>query len=432
VASPAGRRGFHRLVAATAVTNLGDGVGAVAYPWLASLVTRRPLLVALVVAAQRLPWLLVSVPAGVLADRVDRRRLIVVTDLWRGSVTLAVAAVVLLRIPVGADPATTGDTDVVLYLIVVVATVAVGCAEVIRDNAAQSLLPSLVPVGELERANGRLWIAELLANTFVGPPLGALLVGVTLAAAIAVDAVSFLVAALLVATLPGVFRASSAPGAGGTWWGEAKEGLRWLWGHELLRPLAITLGTMNLASSISAATLVLYSQDVLGGGSIGFAAITMGGAFGGVLAGVLAGSLTARLAPGRTLVLVILGCGLGAALVGVAPVWEVAMAAFVVTGFLGTTWNVVTVSLRQAIIPDHLLGRVNSVYRLLAWGAMPVGAAIGGGLVTVLSTLTDRSSALRATWFVEAGIYLLLLLVAPQRLTSRRIAEARQGAQVRS
>jgi MFS family permease len=420
------------LVAATAVTNLGDGVGAVAYPWLASLVTRRPLLVAFVVAAQRLPWLLVSLPAGVLADRVDRRRLIVVTDLWRGSVTLAVAAVVLVRIPVGADPATTGNTDVVLYLIVVAATLAVGCAEVIRDNAAQSLLPSLVPVGELERANGRLWIAELLANTFVGPPLGALLVGVALAAAIAVDAASFLVAALLVATLPGVFRAPSAPAAGGSWWGEAKEGLRWLWGHELLRPLAITLGTMNLASSISAATLVLYSQDVLGGGSVGFAAITMGGAFGGVLAGVLAGSLTARLAPGRTLVTVILGCGLGAALVGVAPVWEVAMAAFVVTGFLGTTWNVVTVSLRQAIIPDHLLGRVNSVYRLLAWGAMPVGAAIGGGLVTVLSTLTDRSSALRATWFVEAGIYLLLLFVAPQRLTSRRIAEARAGVQPRS
>jgi MFS family permease len=424
------RGGFARLLGASAITNLGDGVGVVAYPWLASLVTRDPALVAAVVAAQRLPWLVVTLPAGVWTDRLDRRRVIVASDLFRGAVTLLVATVVSVRLAAHADPAGTVGTDVALYGLVVGATVAVGCAEVVRDNAAQTLLPSVVAVADLERANGRLWVVELLTNTFAGPVLGAWLVGLGVAYAVGFDAVSFLLAALVVTTLPGAYRAVDDR-VRRSWWAEAREGLGWLWSHELLRPLALVLGAMNLASTVSLSTLVLYSQDVLGGGALGFAAVTMGGGAGGVVAGLVAGRVLDRVGPGRSLVVVIAGCAAGAVLVGSAPGWPVAAGAFVVTGFLGTVWNVATVSLRQAIIPSDLLGRVNSVYRMIAWGAMPVGAVVGGAVVTVASALSDRETALRATWFVEAAVYLALLTVAPSRLTAARIERARAEAATR-
>jgi len=421
------RGGFARLLGASAITNLGDGVGVVAYPWLASLVTRNPALVAAVVAAQRLPWLVVTLPAGVWTDRLDRRRVIVGSDLFRGAVTLLVATVVSTRLAGRADPADTAGTDVALYGLVVAATVAVGCAEVLRDNAAQTLLPAVVPVADLERANGRLWVVELLTNTFAGPVLGAWLVGLGVAYAVGFDAVSFLLAALVVATLPGAFRAVGDR-VRRSWWAEAREGMAWLWGHELLRPLALVLGAMNLASTVSWSTLVLYSQDVLGGGALGFAAVTMGGGIGGVIAGFVAAAVLARLGAGTSLVAVIVGCALGALAVGVAPSWPMAAVAFVVTGFLGTVWNVATVSLRQSIIPGHLLGRVNSVYRMIAWGAMPLGAVVGGAVVSGVAAIADRGTALRATWFVEAAVYLVLLTVAPSRLTSERIERARAGA----
>jgi len=421
------RGGFARLLGASAITNLGDGAGVVAYPWLASLVTRNPALVAAVVAAQRLPWLVVTLPAGVWTDRLDRRRVIVGSDLFRGAVTLLVAMVVSVRLAGGTDPGDTVGTDTALYGLVVAATVAVGCAEVLRDNAAQTLLPSIVPVAELERANGRLWVVELLTNTFAGPVLGAWLVGLGVAYAVGFDAVSFLLAALVVATLPGAFRAVGDR-VRRSWWAEAREGMAWLWGHELLRPLALVLRAMNLASTVSLSTLVLYSQDVLGGGALGFAAVTMGGGIGGVVAGFVAAAVLARLGAATSLVAVIVGCALGALAVGVAPSWPMAAVAFVVTGFLGTVWNVATVSLRQSIIPSHLLGRVNSVYRMIAWGAMPIGAVVGGAVVSGVAAVADRATALRATWFVEAAVYLVLLTVAPTRLTTARIERARAGA----
>lgn len=185
-------------------------MGTIVYPWLASAVTRNPVLVALVAVMQRLPWLVFTLPAGVITDRVDRRRLIVAMNAVRGFLTLGVAFAVLGRggsLPGPDQLKQVVRTNSFLYAVVLVSTLLLGMAEVLADNAGQTLMPAIVDESLLERANGRLWSAEGVMNQFLGPSLGSLLLVVAFAVPIFVDAGTFLVSAALVAAIPGVFRA---------------------------------------------------------------------------------------------------------------------------------------------------------------------------------------------------------------------------------
>jgi MFS family permease len=423
---------YRKIFSASVVTNLGDGVGTVAYPWLASAITRNPLLVAVVAVAQRLPWLVFTLPAGVITDRVDRRRAMVTMDVCRGIVTALVAVLVLVQqgtLPAPGELATVGGTRWMLYGAVVLATLMLGMAEVLRDNSAQTILPAVVPAENLERANGQMWSAEGVANTFVGPPLGSFLIGAAFALPFFVDAASFFAAAALVATVPGVFRAHRPDGAAPAHWREElKEGVRWLWGHDLLRPMAIILGVMNAASMVSGATFVLFAQEVLGIGAFLFAVVGMGGAVGGVIGGAIASSLSKRLGSGTCLGITLAGCAVIGIAVGLTSWWPVTFVLFTMVSLLGILWNVITVSLRQTIIPPHLLGRVNSVYRFFAWGMMPLGAALGGIVVLVVDAFASRDMALRATWIVNGLLHVVLFVMARTRLTTAKIEAARAAA----
>jgi ribosomal protein S19 len=387
-------RGYHKLFGASVVTNLGDGMGTIAYPWLASAVTRNPLLISLVFVAQRLPWLVFTLPAGVITDRVDRRRAMVAMDACRAVLTLLVAFAVLGRqgqLPSPDEVDAVIGTDAVLYGVVVAATLLLGMAEVLRDNSAQTILPALVPADRLEAANGRMWSAESVTNTFLGPPLGSLLLTIAFSLPFFVDAATFAVAAVLVGSIRGDFRAEGHDTeARRPWRQDLAEGVRWLWGHELLRPMAIILGVMNAAGMIAFATLVLFAQEVLGVGPLLFTVVS--------------------------------------AAIGLSSHWLPVLALFAVTAMLGIIWNVITVSLRQAIIPPRMLGRVNSVYRFFAWGMMPIGAAIGGVVVVVVDGFASRELALRATWFVSAAIHVVLYLAGRHTLTTERITAARTAA----
>ena len=431
---------YRRLYAATVVTNLGDGIAQIGYPWLASAVTRNPVLIAVIAVVQRLPWLLFSLPAGVITDRVDRRRLIVRMDLTRGAITAGVAVAVWQLSDGLPDPKHLDQvvgTRVGLYSVLVVSALLLGCAEVLRDNSAQTMLPAIVPATQLERANGQMWSAELVANTFVGPPLGSLLLAVSFFVPFAVDSVSFFAAAGLVALLAGQFRARPTAvdhdvhpdGAPATHWrADLIAGVRWLWHHRLLRTLAITLGFLNMVSSMQFATLVLFAQEVLHTSPLEFAILNAGGAIGGVLGAWSASRITARIGPGPSLGLTLWSGVVLAVVIGLANHWIVVMLAFAVFTLFGTVWNVITVSLRQQVIPDHLLGRVNSVYRFFGWGMMPIGTALGGVIVWFAERHWSRASALRGPWFASAAISLALAVVAMPLLTTERIEEARAGA----
>ena len=161
---------YRKLFGASTISNLGDGIGTVAYPWLASAITRNALLVALVTVFQRLPWLVFSLPAGVITDRYDRRSLMIGANVARAVFTAAVAVMVLQRQdllpgPNELDDATTVvATNASLYVVVLIATLFLGTAEVLYDNTAQTIMPSLVDESQLERANGRLWSCLLYTS----------------------------------------------------------------------------------------------------------------------------------------------------------------------------------------------------------------------------------------------------------------------------
>jgi len=426
---------YWRLWSATAISNLGDGISGVAYPWVASAVTRSPLLIAAAGFASRLPWLIFTLHAGVITDRFDRRKLIVAMDAIRGVLTLIVGAIVLLKkdsLPSLNDLSSITDleTNWPLYITLVITAFLFGLAEVLRDNSAQTLMPSVVEAENLEKANGRIWSAESLTHSFIGPPLGSLLIAVAIYLPFFVDAGSFFVAVALIASISGSFKPiQEKPREKINFKAEIKEGFRWLWSHDLLRPMAIILGALNLLGTMVAATFILYTQEVLNTSVFVFAVLGTAGAVGGIAGGLIAPKISEKIGSGPSLWLSLAMGPIGAVIIGTTSAWQVVWVVLLFQSFFSILWNTITVSLRQRIIPSHLLGRVNSVYRFFGWGSIPIGMFLGGGLVTIAQNFVSREMALRGPYFAGAALGVLLFIFAAPRLTTKAIEHARAEAQ---
>ena len=349
-----------------------------------------------------------------------------------GILTLVIAFAVLdsQNVLPGPDEVdTVTGTRTGLFLLVLAATLLLGMAEVLRDNSNQTILPSVVRPEQLEKANGRMWSIEAVTNTFAGPPLGSLLLIIAFSVPFFVDAGTFFVAAAMVYLIPGTFRAErDEDEPSQSFKQELSEGVRWLMGHPLLRPMAIMLGLMNAASMIHGATFVLFAQEVMGVGPVIFAIIGFGGAIGALVGGNLAPKASERLGSGTALAVSIAGLGIVPFLIGLIAWWPVVLVLFGIESLFVLLWNVITVSLRQTIIPPRLLGRVNSVYRFFAWGMMPIGAALGGVLVWVVERSFDRDLALRSTWFAASLLYLGMFVFGRAKLTTDKIEAARTAA----
>jgi MFS family permease len=431
---------YWRLWTASVVSNLGDGVSVIAYPWLASALTRDPLHIAAVAVVTRLPWLLFALPAGVVTDRVDRRRLVAWMDVFRFAFTLGIAVAVLITQTDLSSPAdiASGAAEPpgsagILLVLVYVAALLLGTAEVFRDNSAQTLLPSIVDKAELEKANGRMWGAEMVMNSFVGPPLAGILLAVSFALPFFVDAASFAVAAALVFLIAGDFRPKTDGEAAllpASFWDDLKEGVRWLWGHSLFRPMALALGILNATTMMAMATFVLFGQEVLGLDATRFGLLTTGFALGGVIGSLIADRVSRWLGQGWSLFTTILVSAATLLVSGVTSSFWVFWSMGLIMSISVVLWNVITVSLRQSLIPDRILGRVNSVYRFLGWGMMPIGSALGGVVVAVAQPILGREWALRSPYIVAAVITLGLFVYAWPRLNSARIEDAKARASV--
>ena len=425
---------YWKLWTSSVISNLGDGVTAIALPWLSSAVTRNAMLIALVGVAGRIPWLLFSLPAGVITDRLDRRKIMVAAQVSRALLMFTAAATVLYyssSLPNSAEVEAGAVSDnMVLYGMIVVVSLLFGMAEVLYDNSAQTILPAIVEPDGLERANGNLWGAEMVMNSFVGPPLGSVLIGVAFALPFAFDAVTFVVAAVLIFLVAGQYRTRDKSIAQGgdkvDWWGEIKEGVTWLWHHPLLRPMAIILGLLNGLGMVTFATLVLFAQEVLDVDAFVFAILGMAGAVGGVIGSILSPRVSKLLGSGPSLYLTLILSVVTSVIIGFSTHWTMVFVMFAVFSFAAVLWNVITVSLRQTIIPDELLGRVNSVYRFFAWGMMPIGLAVGGVIVAGMEAAgASREIALRSPWWFAGACFLILFIYAAPKLTTEKIESAR-------
>lgn len=393
-------RNYRLLFSASAISNLGDGVSALAFPWLATLITRDPLLIAWVAFSTRLPWFFFSLPAGVITDRGDRQRLMVMADLLR---LLLTAGVIALIVTLPDLPPVKGAGWYILALSAL--AFLLGSAEVVRDNAAQTALPSVVAPNDLERANGQIWSVEQIMGSFIGPPLAGFLIAYAVPAPFALDAITFALAAWVVWLIAVPPRRAPVKRSMVV---EAKEGFVWLWAHPNLLRLAVMLGLSNMLAVMSLTILVLFSQEILGLSGVGHGLLLTAGAAGGVVGGLICPAIAIRLGAERSLHLVLfLFPFMFIAIFFTSNVWIVAFALFVEM-FAALLWNVVTVSYRQRLIPDNLLGRVNSIYRFLGWGLMPLGALFGGLLVTIFEPELGRQAALRVP-FAVAGIVAIFL-----------------------
>lgn len=395
---------FDKLSVAAGVSNIGDGVTGAAFPLLVASLTRDPLLVAGATLVGRLPWLLFALISGALVDRMDRKRVMVITNVLRA------IGVGLLAWGVAADR--------IELLAVYLVAFGLGVAETFFDTSAEALVPRLVDGDQLPPANGRLQALEWVGGAFVGPPLGAFLFAVFAALPFFVDAVSFAVAAVFIVLIPGTYRSERVVD---TSIGEdISEGLKWLWNQRVVRTLALMAGVTNLFSFGIIAVFVLYSQDILGVSDVGYGVLIATLGVGGLVGAIIGPRLVLSLGPGNTLRLSLVSQIFATSFFGSTSNVYVAGALLLAYGFLITSWNIVAVSLRQGLTPDEIRGRVAGASRLLAWGAQPLGALLGG--------LVASAFGLRAPFFVAAVAFTVATILVWSIISNDSIEDAKARA----
>jgi MFS family permease len=406
---PIGPR-FGRLWSASTVGNLGDGVGRIAILLLAACLTRDPLAVAAIAALSYLPWLVFGLPAGVLVDRYDRRRLAMAASAVRAS---AIAVLTVAAI--------TGNASLLLLYAMVLLLYT---CETVYDNSVVSMVPMVVVDREnLERANGRIEGARLVANNFIGPPLAGIVFALAAAAAFGTTVACYAMAALLLLTLPGSYRAradAEQPAPPASMGRDIGAAVRYLRGHPLHRSLLGLMVLIGAGGSMVNATMVLWAQDVLGVSEALYGVFGLTIASGALAGSQSAASLAARLGRGRAMSWAVAIMGAGALLTASTTSPYVAGAGMVVVGFASLVFNVVNVSLRQRITPAAMLGRVVGVYMAAAVGVMVLGALAGGAIATV--------GGLRLPWLVAGAGCLIAVGLKARRLRNevldRAVAEA--------
>ncbi|WFE53324.1 MFS transporter [Micromonospora sp. WMMD1155] len=398
--------GFRRLWAAQTVSSLGDGVSHAALPLLALMVTRDPMALAVVTAAGTLPWLLFGVLGGALVDRWDRRRTMWVTDAAR--------AVSLLI------PAAAAAFDVLSIPVLAAVAFLLGLGGLLFDTAATAYLPDLLgrDPALLERANSRLRGAQTAMSGFAGPPAGSALLALGRAVPLLADAVSFALSALLVRSLPAVSR--PVPEARESLLRQARAGASYVFRDRLLLGLALRPAVGNVAFVAVGTVLALFAHDRLGIDTYGFGLLLTAEATGGLLGAGIAAHLGRRLGTGTALTCTAAAEGLAVLGLAAAPNPYVAGLALAVCGTgMGATM-VLAPSLRQAIVPAPLMGRVTSTSRMLAMCAAPFGAFLGGWLATTFDVRTPLYAA--------GGLLLAMTAVTSTMTSNRRVEAALRGS----
>jgi predicted MFS family arabinose efflux permease len=392
--------GFRWLMAGFWTSSLGDGIALAAGPLLVASQTDDPLLVAMAVLLQQLPWLLFGLHAGALADRLDRRTIVVTVDLFRVAVLTVLCATVA--------------TDRVSITVVLTALFLLGTAEVLADNASSTLLPMLVGRADLALGNARLMTGHLTLNQLAGPPVGAALFTVGAVWPFLGQAVLVGLAAVLFSRLVLPQHGRRLAPASTHLRADIAEGYRWTRQHAAVRTLILTIFIFNITYGAAWSVLVLYAREQLGMGEIGFGLITTALAVGGVVGTASYGWITRRVSLGNVMrvgLVIETLTHLGLAL---ATTPLVAMPVFVVFGAHAFVWGTTSITVRQRAVPTELQGRVNSLNSLGVYGGMVAGAALGG-------LIAQRFGVTATFWFAFAGSAVFLLVLWPQM---RHIAHA--------
>ena len=417
-------KNFNLLLIASTFSNLADGIAGFAYPWLFSLLTRDPLLISIVSVLVNLPRLIFVLYAGVIADKFNRQKILMYTRL--GQVFLTSIFIVLIYLNLDNIPKEVQFNEPQFeskFLIISAAYLLAfmfGLLEVTRDNAAQAFLPQIVSKNNLPKANGRLFGIEIVTNNFLGTPVGGFLIGFSLITPFIFDTLLMLVSVFFITGIKGKFERPEDINKDQNTSEMIKEGVEWLKKNTLLKRLAIYTGIANFFGSMQFPIMILFAQELIGLNAIQYSFLAYGAAIGGLVGSQVANKINAKLEESKTLLIsvALFGIGMFAPYLTTNPF--VVAGSFGLSSFGSVLWNVQAVSIRQALIPDNLLGRVNSVYRLLALGLNPIGAIFGGAIVKILDNSFSREFALRFP-FLLGGIFMLILFLSAPRLLSQKL-----------
>ncbi len=384
-------RDFRWLVASSWTTNLGDGLALAAGPLIIAAETGNNAgLVGLAWMLTRLPWLLFGLYAGVVADRLDRRLIMIAANVFRTGVLVVFAATIA--------------SDAVEVPTILIALFVLGVAEVFADNTASTLVPMVVATSDLTTANARLTLGFVTLNQLAGPPIGAALFAAGMWLPFGAQAVIMAAGAVLISRVVGVRGRPDETGATGSVWPAITDGVRWLWGHTRVRTLAVLIFAFNITFGAAFSVLVVLAADRLGLDEVGYGLLIGSSAVGGVIGAAAYGWTERRIgvvAIMRLGLLVETATHLVLATTTAAPV---AFGILILFGAHAAMWGTLSTSIRQAAVPLDYQGRVSSVYQLGLQGGLVIGAGIGA----VLAALFGVTSVY---WFGFVGSALILAAI---------------------
>jgi MFS family permease len=360
---------FNRLFSASAISNLADGLLAVAAPLLAITLTKNPVLISMLSALVMLPWLLFAIPIGLIVDRVDKRLLITFTN----SLRFVIAGLLALAIA----------TDFVTIYWLFLAAFLIGISEVASDTASQSLIPVILEKKHFERANSRLNIAETVIQNFIGGPLSGFLYATAVVLPFVLNSAGFLIAAIFVFLIPAHLITESRdeskePAEKKSFIGDIKFGLKYLWSDPDLRGLVTITTSLGFFYSLSMSTMILFITEVLGLQAKFFGVLMAGAGSGAIIGALLTPRISKKFGRGKVLALAIFMSSVTVLFQAFSPnYWVFGVVGFVSSFFI-TNWNILLMSCYQVLIPKELYGRIHGARRTFVWGMMPLGAFLGG------------------------------------------------------
>jgi len=389
-------RDFRNVWLSVLISSSGDGMFLTAFPLLAALLTKDPVLIAGVTISTRLPWLLFSLPTGAIADRMNRRRLMIGATLARMVMVFALGLAIVF--------------GVVNIWMLFVAAFALGAFETLHVNAAQAIIPSLVEENHLLTANARFSTAQIVSTQFIGPPVGVALFSAARSLPFVANAATFGLSAALIAFIPARPTAERPPSR---FRDDIWEGLRFMRDSRALRRLTEIVALINFFYFAAASLFVLYVEELLDSGKVVFTALSVGAALGTVVSRFFVDSTTRRFGYTNTITIAMWLWGVATVGLAVASNPAFAISMNVVLGFGTGLWIAVNSTLRQRFTPDRMLGRMNAAFRMISWGVVPFGALFGGVVARVFDIRTT---------FVVAAIVTMACAIFAKRML-RPVAE---------
>jgi MFS family permease len=332
-----------------------------AFPLLAAILTRDPVLIAGITISTRLPWLLFSIFTGAIADRMDRRKLMIGADIVRMVIVGVLGASIVL--------------DAVAIWQLYVCAFLLGICETLHVNAAQAFIPAVVRQDQLLPANARFASAQIVSTQFIGPPLGVAMFNAAHALPFVADAVTFAGSAGLIAAIPDE-HAVEKPTT--RFRDDVLDGLRYLRDHKALRRLTEILAFVNFFYFAAISLLVLYNDEILGGSDITFTALSVSAAVGTVISRFFIQRLADAKGTTTTMVISMWLWAIATTVMALTSNSSIAIASNAVLGIGTGLWLSLNTTLRQQLTPSRMLGRMNAASRTVSWGIVPFGAAFGG------------------------------------------------------